>query len=186
MTRDYNDRPADDTVRDDDSVRVNRYEETLDATKEREQAGEVRVSKDVVEERQQLDVPLEREEVQVRRTPVDRPATGDETAFAAEGETIRVPVVEERPVIRKEARVVEELEIDKRRVQDTEHVSDTVRKERFNVDAEGAAAATTRGAGYDESTSRSAYDEPTAGSAYDETATASADADNAGPIYEAG
>jgi uncharacterized protein (TIGR02271 family) len=119
-----------------DTVRVRRHEEQLQATTERARAGEVQIDKQVVEERQQLNVPVTREEVEIRRVAVDRAATGDEEAFA-EGDTIRVPVVEERVVTRKEPRVVEELEISKRSITETERVDDTVRKERIDVRQEG-------------------------------------------------
>lgn len=119
-----------------DGTRLTRSEEQLRADTRREQAGEVRVGKDVVEERQTFDVPVEREEVEIRRHPVDRPATADDMAYQ-QGESVRVPVTAEHVEVTKEPRVVEELEIDKRRVTDTERVDDTVRKERFDVDRQG-------------------------------------------------
>jgi len=118
-----------------DGTRLTRSEEQLRAETRREQAGEVRVGKDVVEERQAFDVPVEREEVEIRRHPVDRPATADDMAY--QQDSVRVPVTAEHVEVTKEPRVVEELEIDKRRVTGTERVDDTVRKERFDVDRQG-------------------------------------------------
>lgn len=135
-------------VVDDDTLRVRRYEEELQAQKVAREAGAVRVSKDVVEEQQTLEVPVTREEVHVRSVTVDRAATDTTDAFK-EG-VIEVPVREEDVTVSKSARVAEELEIEKRAVQETERVTDTVRKERVNieqvgdVDVEGGTSGTIR------------------------------------------
>jgi len=122
-------------VSDTDDIRVQRYEEELQAQKVAREAGEVRISKDVVEEQQTLEVPVTREEVHVESHVVDRSATDTSQAFQ-EG-TISVPVREEDVEVSKTVRVAEELEIDKTTVQDTERVTDTVRKERVNVEEVG-------------------------------------------------
>ncbi len=123
------------TVQDNDSIRVQRYEEELQAQKVQREAGEVRISKDVVEEQQTLEVPVQREEVHIETRTVDRPV-GD-TTDAFQGGTISVPVREEEVQVRKEVRVAEELEIDKTVVQDTERVTDTVRREEVNIEQVG-------------------------------------------------
>ena len=122
-------------VSDTDDIRVQRYEEELQAQKVAREAGEVRISKDVVEEQQTLEVPVTREEVHVESHVVDRAATDTSQAFQ-EG-TISVPVREEDVEVSKTVRVAEELEIDKTTVQETERVTDTVRKERVNVEEVG-------------------------------------------------
>ncbi len=122
-------------VSDDDNIRVQRHEEELQGSTSTRDSGEVRVSKDVVEEEQTLDVPVTREEVHVQSHVVDREATDTSGAFQ-EG-TISVPVREEEVEVSKTARVAEELEIDKTTEQDTEQVTDTVRKERVNVEEVG-------------------------------------------------
>jgi len=109
------------------------HEEELRAERTAEQAGEVRVGKNVVEEERSLDVPVTRDEVQVRRVSVDRDAGASEDAFT-DRDTIRVPVTEERVNVTKEPRVVEELEISKRPLTETRRVADTVRREEVNVD----------------------------------------------------
>ena len=118
-----------------DRMRVPVHEEELRAEKTRAQAGEVEVRKNVVEEQQSIDVPVTREEVEVRRFAVDRPAS--EAEIVDTGDTIRIPVVEERVIVEKDVRVAEELEISKRAVTDTQRVSDTVRREEVNVSREG-------------------------------------------------
>ncbi len=103
------------------------------AEKQTREAGEVQIRKDVREEEKTLDVPVTREDVEVRRVAVDREATGDEAAFSDAGETLRVPVREEQVVVSKQPRVAEELEVRKVAHQDTERVGDTVRREEVDV-----------------------------------------------------
>ena len=127
-----------------DTLRVPVHQEELRAERVTEQAGEVRVDKDVVEEQRTLDVPVTREQVEIRRTPVDSTATADETAFTT-GDTIRVPVSAEQVQVSKEARVIEEIEITKRPVTQTQRVTDTVRREQVNVDETGGVLGGTGG-----------------------------------------
>lgn len=112
--------------------RIQRTEERLVVDKDVEQAGSVRVGKNVVEDRQAVDVPVTREEVTIERHAVDAPAT--DATFS--DEEIEVPVYEERVTAGKEARVVEELEVGKRTTTDTEHVEDIVRREEFDIDTD--------------------------------------------------
>ncbi len=123
-----------------DAVRVPVVEEELSATTQRREAGQVRVGKRVVKEERDLDVPVNREQVEVRRVPADRPASGDEQAFA-EGDTIHVPVMAEEVEVHRQPRVVEEVEISKRPVTETRHVRDTVRREEVDVDDAGLVGA---------------------------------------------
>jgi uncharacterized protein (TIGR02271 family) len=125
------------TAGDAESQRLRLHEEELQAQTRREQAGEVNVSKRVVEDEQSLEVPVTHEEVQVKRVRVDRDATGAEPAFQDDGETIRVPVTAETIEVTKQPRVVEEIEISKRQVTERQTVSDTVRREEADVTHEG-------------------------------------------------
>jgi len=120
-----------------ESQRLRLHEEELQAQTRREQAGEVQVSKRVVEDRQSLEVPVTHEEVDIKRVRVDRDATGAEPAFQDDGETIRVPVTAEQVEVTKQPRVVEEIEISKRQVTERQQVSDTVRREEAEVTREG-------------------------------------------------
>jgi uncharacterized protein (TIGR02271 family) len=122
---------------DTDTIRVPRYEEELRAGTQTREAGEVQVRKDVVEEQQTLEVPVTREDVEVRRVAVNREAGADDAAFTQSGDTLRVPIREEQVVVSKEPRVVEELEIRKVAHQETQQVSDTVRREEVDVQRTG-------------------------------------------------
>jgi uncharacterized protein (TIGR02271 family) len=116
--------------------KVRLREEELRANKERVQAGEVGIHKDVVTEEKGFDVPVQREEVYVERHPVSGDVPAD-TPIGEQDETYRVPVSEERVNVEKKPVVKEELEVGKRPVQETERVSDTVRREEARIDRSG-------------------------------------------------
>jgi len=114
--------------------RVEVREEELHARKQPVQTGEVRVRKEVVTENRTMDVPVTREEVVIERHPVSgRTAPGEIRA----GEEIRIPVREEQVHVEKTNVVKEEVTVGKRKVQETEHVGGTVRKEKVRVETEG-------------------------------------------------
>jgi uncharacterized protein (TIGR02271 family) len=120
---------------DDDRERtVQLREEELRARKEGREVGQVGIGKEVVEEEKTLEVPVTREEVFVERRPVDRRQADRPIG---EGETIEVPVYEEEVEVEKRPVVYEEVGIGKQAVQETERVSDTVRREVADLDARG-------------------------------------------------
>jgi len=120
-------------------VRVPVREERLDVEKRQGEMGAVEVRKDVVREQVDVPVTLRHEEVSVNRVDVpDRPiAVGDAPDAFKEG-TIRVPVRGEEAVARKETVVTGEVVIDREVVTENETVSDTIRKERVDVDQDFA------------------------------------------------
>lgn len=120
-----------DVVRDRDDLTVELAEEELHARTRQVDRGDVTISKDVVAEEQTIDVPVTEERVSVSRRAVDRDVAPDDQVF--EGGTIEVPVRGEEAVVEKTARVTEEIEISKDAVQETERVTDTVRREEVQV-----------------------------------------------------
>lgn len=119
----------------DDERRIQLREERLNIDKRRESAGEATIGKEVVENRQDVDVPVVREELFVERRPVaQRDVTATDTTPIREGETIRVPLMREEVSVTKRPVVTEEAVIGKRTVTDTQHVSETTRSERLKVD----------------------------------------------------
>lgn len=112
------------------------HEERLNVDKERVQTGEVNVGKRVVEEEQSIDVPVQREEVYVERRPVNEETGSGQTDRDALGEkdSIHVDINEERLNVTKDDVVSEEIVVGKRKVKDTEHVSETVRREEADID----------------------------------------------------
>ncbi len=116
-------------------VRVPVHEERLDVDKRQAELGEVQVRKTVEQEQQTVPVELRREEVHVEQRDVaDRPATETDTATAFQEGTIRVPVRGEEAVVSKEAVVTGEVVIDKEQTTERQEVTDTVRRERVEVD----------------------------------------------------
>jgi uncharacterized protein (TIGR02271 family) len=117
----------------DEEIRIPVMEEELTATVREQEAGAVRIEKDVVAEERTLDVPVTEERVRVERRVVDRPVTAAD-ADAFEETVIDVPLRRETVDVQKQARVAEEVVVGKEAVQHTERVRDTVRKEEVFVD----------------------------------------------------
>jgi len=111
-------------------------EEQLRATKTPVEAGEVRVRKEVTTEHKTLDVPVQREEVVIERHPASSRASA---ADIQSGEEVRIPVMEEKVNVEKQAVVKEEVSVGKRTVTDHEQVSGDVRKENVRVERKGDA-----------------------------------------------
>ncbi len=109
--------------------------EVLRIHKDRVQRGEVRLRKEVVTEKQNVEVPVTREELVIERTAGGNREAGSQVG-TGESE-IRVPLSEERVRVEKKPVVNEEVAVGKRAVQDTKRVSDDVRHEELNVDKEG-------------------------------------------------
>jgi len=116
-------------------VRVPVMEERLGVDKRQVELGAVEVRKEVTAEQVNVPVDVTREEVHVERVDVaDRPiAAGDMPDAFKEG-TIRVPVRGEEVVAQKQAVVTGEVVIERERTTETQTISDTVRKERVEVD----------------------------------------------------
>ncbi|HEV2403932.1 MAG TPA: PRC and DUF2382 domain-containing protein [Ktedonobacterales bacterium] len=117
----------------DGDVAVPVREEELIARKQQQEAGRVHINKDVVEEQQTLNVPVTREEVRVEHVPVQG-QSGDIGPDAFQERDIDVPVMGEQVTAEKRAKVNEEIHLHKRAVTENQQVSDTVRKERVNVE----------------------------------------------------
>jgi uncharacterized protein (TIGR02271 family) len=131
-TAGYTDREVGRGVREGEEITVPVVEERLKAGVRETEAGRARVVKDVRQERQSIDVPVEREEVYVTERAVDRPAT--EADLAMRERDIEVPLREQEVVTSKEARVVGEVNVRKDVKRDTERVTDTVRREEVHVE----------------------------------------------------
>jgi len=119
-------------VRTGEDISVPVVEEQLKAGVREREAGRARVVKDVREERQTLNVPVEREEVYVTERAVNRPAT--EADMSMQDRTIDIPLREQEVVTQKQAVVTGEVNVRKEVKRDTERVSDTVRREEVHVE----------------------------------------------------
>jgi len=130
-------------------------EEELRARTRAVQTGEVTIRKEVVSETRTIEVPVRREELVIERRPVDRrPVDSGRANTEADplveqlvarlrhmrsGETLRIPIIEEEVVVHKQPVVVEEISVGKRISQETQNVSETVRREEAHVESHGEA-----------------------------------------------
>ncbi len=121
------------TAREGENITVPVVGEKLTAGVRETEAGKFRLSKRVVEEQKTIDVPVEHEEVRVNETAVNRrPATAEEMKMM--NRDIEVPLRDQEVITSKEARVTGEVQVRKEMVTDTEHVTDTVRREEVHVE----------------------------------------------------
>lgn len=136
--------------------RVPLYEEELVPRTVSVQTGELRVRKRIVTETRTIEVPVRREEVIVERVSVphaqsiiveDGP-TADESRLeteepiselGADQDVTRIPVREEQIVLQKRVVVREYVTVSKRIVEQTRHVSGTIRREEPRAETEGKA-----------------------------------------------
>jgi uncharacterized protein (TIGR02271 family) len=116
-------------------IRVPVVEERLDVEKRQGQIGEVEIQKTVEAEQVSVPVDLRREEVTVDRVDVpDRPVARGDIPNAFEEGTIRVPVRGEEAFATKEAVVTGEVVVNRDVETERQTVSDTIRKERVDID----------------------------------------------------
>ncbi|MFC0360106.1 YsnF/AvaK domain-containing protein [Kytococcus schroeteri] len=111
-----------------------RHEERLNVGTERVDGGELRLRKYVDTEEQTVTVPVTTESAKVVSRPVDGNTVDNGEAFREE--EIDVHLESERPVVSKETVAVEEVGIETERHTENVEVSDSVRKERVEVEGE--------------------------------------------------
>ncbi len=97
------------------------------------ETGRVRLSRQVQETEEVVRVPVQHEEVQVERVPLNQtlPAGAEAPAIRYEGDTMIIPVLREVAVVEKRLLLVEELRVTKRQVT-TDHI-ETVHLRREDV-----------------------------------------------------
>jgi uncharacterized protein (TIGR02271 family) len=115
-------------------------QEDLQVGKKEVETGGVRLRSRIVARPVEETVRLREEHVNIERTPVDRIATEADFAAFQEG-TIEVTEHAEIPVVAKEARIVEEVSVDKQVSEREEVIRDTVRHTEVdteNIDSDDA------------------------------------------------
>ncbi|MGY1702966.1 DUF2382 domain-containing protein [Geodermatophilus sp. SYSU D00697] len=118
---------------------MTRSEEHLNVGTQRVEAGRARLRKYVVTENQTVTVPVSREEVRVEREPITDANVGNALdGPAISEEEHEVTLHAERPVVDVEAVPVERVRLDTETVTEHQQVSDTVRKEQIEFDADEA------------------------------------------------
>lgn len=111
-------------------------EEEVDIGKQQVQTGGVRVHTKIEERPVEEQVNLREERVNVERRSVDRPLSdADRNAFKEQ--SFEVTETAEEPVVRKRARVIEEVVVGKDVRERTETVRDTVRRQDVHVHEQG-------------------------------------------------
>ncbi len=108
-------------------------EENIQVGKREVETGGVRLKSRIVETPFTENVSLREEHVRVDRTKVDRAATNADLTNFQEG-TIELTERSEVPVVSKEARIVEEVSLNKDVEHREETISDTVRKTEVDVE----------------------------------------------------
>lgn len=109
-------------------------QEELDINKTKMQAGEVILSKDVVEEQKTVDVPVTHEEVVIERKAINNEATDSPIGST---ESIHIPVSEEKVEVGKHTVVTGEVSAHKREIEETKKVEETLKREEARIDTEG-------------------------------------------------
>jgi uncharacterized protein (TIGR02271 family) len=112
---------------------VTRTEEELAVGKRPVEAGRVRLRKWVETEPVQAEVELTRERAHVERERIDEPVSGHDF----QEEEVEVPLTAEEPVVEKRAVAKERVSVGKEAESDTRTITETVRKERVDVDKQG-------------------------------------------------
>jgi uncharacterized protein (TIGR02271 family) len=110
------------------------------------ETGEVRLRKRIITEEKTITVSVTREELVIERLPVadaavetnQQPAqSAGRTVEIGEDETIRIPLRAEQVTVVKQPVVIEEVVLSKRRVQETQQVSDVVQREEAYFERQG-------------------------------------------------
>ncbi|WP_144830350.1 PRC and DUF2382 domain-containing protein [Kocuria rhizophila] len=118
-----------------ENASVTRHEEQLNVGTQEREAGHARLRKYVVTDHETVDVPVEREEVTVERTPLNGTEAHAGTGRIGE-EEVDVTLHEERPVVEKEVVAVEEVGLNKQTVRETQRVEADVQKEQVDVETD--------------------------------------------------
>jgi uncharacterized protein (TIGR02271 family) len=119
-------------------------EEQLQVGKREVEKGGVRIQTTQTDRPVQASVNLREEQVNVERHRVDRPATAADLNQPGRNAAIEVTATSEVPVVAKEARVVEEVVVNKDVKERTETVRDSVRKTDVKVEKIEGDATTSR------------------------------------------
>jgi stress response protein YsnF len=132
LTNDFDRDRTDNFTRDNDTS-IPIIEENIQVGKRETETGGVRVRSRIVERPVEEHLRLREEHVNVERNPVNRPANEADLNAFREG-TIELTEHAEVPVVNKEARVVEEISLNKEVTERDEVIRDTVRKTEVDVD----------------------------------------------------
>lgn len=97
------------------------------------ETGHVTLSKKVNESTESFEIPLQQEEIVIKRVPKNELVDTMPPASRYEGDIMIIPVLKEVAVIEKRVMLVEEIHISKLKTEKTETQEVVVRKEEVNV-----------------------------------------------------
>lgn len=124
----------------DKAIRIPLAEETLEATTRERVEGVIRFHKRVESEPVALDVEVRSDDVYIERTPRGD-VVGESRQPWYEGETLVIPVYEERLVTEKRLVLTEEIRVRRRVKSEQVEIRDTVRREVVDIETEEASGA---------------------------------------------
>jgi len=107
-------------------------EEEITVGKQVVESGKVRISKQAREIEKLVDIPLLHEEVSIERVAMNQ-IVQERLAVRYDGDTLIIPVIEERVVIQKQLVLVEELHVKKQTIETNQQQRVTLLKEEIEV-----------------------------------------------------
>ncbi len=122
-----------DRTTNDESRKIPVIKEDVEIGKQEVQSGGARIRSRIVERPVEESIRLRQERVNVERNPVDRPAT-DSDFSNFEEKDIEMVERSEVPVVNKQARVVEEVSLNKEVEETSETIRETARETEVDVD----------------------------------------------------
>jgi stress response protein YsnF len=125
--------PVADRNRNVESTTIPVIEENVQIGKQQVRTGGAYIKARIVEKPIEKTVNLKEERLNIERNPVDRPANSTDFDTFKEG-VIELEEHREVPVVNKEARVVEEINVNKEVSERTETVRDTIRKTEVDIE----------------------------------------------------
>ncbi|MGI8951929.1 MAG: YsnF/AvaK domain-containing protein [Chitinophagaceae bacterium] len=115
----------------DDFIKVPVIEEKLHVEKRIVESGKVHISKTVNEHQEQINIPLNHEQINIERIAINKYIEIMPDAVKYEGETMIIPVI--REVIEKRILLVEEIRVTKQVIQTQQNQEITLRTEQVHI-----------------------------------------------------
>ncbi|MCX7710883.1 MAG: YsnF/AvaK domain-containing protein [Clostridia bacterium] len=116
------------------SVKLQFHEEVLNISKKQVQLGEVTVRKELITEEKNVIVPVNHEILVIEAKAGNREAAEKTEPY---NQTIRIPIREERIEVIKHPVLLENVTIYKHQYEETEHIEETLKKERLQIEIIG-------------------------------------------------
>ena len=115
-----------------ESISIPVIHETVTVAKTEIETGRIRIAKKVTEENQELNIPLQHEEIDIQTVPVNQYVEVIPEPVRYEGDTMIIPVLKEVSVIR--VLLEKEIRITKKRVETSDAQNVSLRKEEIIIE----------------------------------------------------